>query len=130
MKKYKVNVNGTVYEITLEVMDGAPAAAPAAPAAPPALPAAPRALPAGSACSGQQRGVAVLGLCGDTTGAGSAGRHREVPRGKRRGAGTSLPPLQVLGRLQEQPDAGPDAGPVVTDRRHRRAAGPGRAEPG
>jgi len=38
MKKYKVNVNGTVYEITLEVMDGAapvaaPAAAPAAPAA-------------------------------------------------------------------------------------------------
>ena len=32
MKKYKVNVNGTVYEITLEVMDGAPAAAPAAPA--------------------------------------------------------------------------------------------------
>ena len=33
MKKYKVNVNGTVYEITLEVMDGAPAA-PAAPAAP------------------------------------------------------------------------------------------------
>ena len=28
MKKYKVNVNGTVYEITLEVMDGAPAAAP------------------------------------------------------------------------------------------------------
>jgi len=37
MKKYKVNVNGTVYEITLEVMDGAaPVAAPAAaaPAAP------------------------------------------------------------------------------------------------
>ena len=33
MKKYKVNVNGSVYEITLEVMDGAPAAAPAAPAA-------------------------------------------------------------------------------------------------
>lgn len=43
MKKYKVNVNGTVYEITLEVMDGAPAAAPAAPAA--AAPAA--AAPAG-----------------------------------------------------------------------------------
>ena len=39
MKKYKVNVNGTVYEITLEVMDGAPAAAPAAPAAPAAAPA-------------------------------------------------------------------------------------------
>ena len=48
MKKYKVNVNGTVYEITLEVMDGAPAAAPAAPAAAPAAPAAPAAAaPAG-----------------------------------------------------------------------------------
>lgn len=39
MKKYKVNVNGTVYEVAIEVMDGAapvaaPAAAPAAPAAP------------------------------------------------------------------------------------------------
>ena len=45
MKKYKVNVNGTVYEITLEVMDGAPAAAPAAPAAAPAAPVA--AAPAG-----------------------------------------------------------------------------------
>ena len=39
MKKYKVNVNGTVYEVAIEVMDGAapvaaaPAAAPAAPAA-------------------------------------------------------------------------------------------------
>ena len=43
MKKYKVNVNGSVYEITLEVMDGAPAAAPAAAA--PAAPAA--AAPAG-----------------------------------------------------------------------------------
>ena len=42
MKKYRVNVNGTVYEVTLEVMDGpapvAPAAAPA-PAAPAAVPA-------------------------------------------------------------------------------------------
>ena len=47
MKKYKVNVNGTMYEITLEVCDvdevkSAPAAAPAAPAAP-----APAAAPAG-----------------------------------------------------------------------------------
>jgi len=39
MKKYKVNVNGTVYEVTVEAMDGAapvaaaPAAAPAAPVA-------------------------------------------------------------------------------------------------
>ena len=40
MKKYKVNVNGTVYEVAIEPMDGAaPAAAPAAPAA--AAPAAP-----------------------------------------------------------------------------------------
>ena len=30
MKKYKVNVNGTVYEITVEAMDGAAAPAPAA----------------------------------------------------------------------------------------------------
>ena len=31
MKKYKVNVNGTVYEVAIEVMDGAaPAPAPAA----------------------------------------------------------------------------------------------------
>ena len=40
MKKYKVNVNGTVYEVAIEVMDGAapvaaaPAPAPAAAAAP------------------------------------------------------------------------------------------------
>ena len=40
MKKYKVNVNGTVYEVTVEAMDGtapvaaAPAAAAPAPAAP------------------------------------------------------------------------------------------------
>ena len=46
MKKYKVNVNGTMYEITLEVVDEgdsaaeAPKAAPAAPAAPASAPAA------------------------------------------------------------------------------------------
>ncbi len=36
MKKYKVNVNGTAYEVTVELMDGAaaPAAAPASAAAP------------------------------------------------------------------------------------------------
>ena len=44
MKKYKVNVNGTLYEITLEVCDAAEAAAPAAPAAQPAP--APAAAPA------------------------------------------------------------------------------------
>lgn len=37
MKKYRVNVNGTVYEVAIEVMDGsAPVAAPAAPVAAPA----------------------------------------------------------------------------------------------
>ncbi|MDE7009903.1 MAG: biotin/lipoyl-binding protein [Oscillospiraceae bacterium] len=37
MKKYKVNVNGTVYEVAIEVMDGAaPVAAAPAPAAAPA----------------------------------------------------------------------------------------------
>ena len=38
MKKYKVNVNGTLYEVEIEEMTGAPAAA-AAPAAPVAAPA-------------------------------------------------------------------------------------------
>ena len=42
MKKYRVNVNGTAYEVELEEMNGAPAAAPvaAAPAAPAHAPAA------------------------------------------------------------------------------------------
>ncbi len=52
MKKYRVNVNGTVYEVALEVMDGpapaAPAPAPAAPASAPAPAPAPAApVPAG-----------------------------------------------------------------------------------
>lgn len=38
MKKYRVNVNGTVYEVELEDISGS---APAAPAAAPAVPAAP-----------------------------------------------------------------------------------------
>ena len=45
MKKYRVTVNGTVYEVELEEITGAvpaaPGAAPAAPAAAPAAPAAP-----------------------------------------------------------------------------------------
>ena len=48
MKKYKVNVNGSVYEVEIELIDGA--AAPAAPAAAPAAPVAapaPAAAPAG-----------------------------------------------------------------------------------
>ena len=48
MKKYRVNVNGNLYEITLEVVDGAapaPVAAAPAPAAAPAAPA-PAAAPA------------------------------------------------------------------------------------
>lgn len=49
MKKYRVNVNGTVYEVELEEITGAAAAAPvAAPAAPAPAPAAPvAAAPAG-----------------------------------------------------------------------------------
>ena len=34
MKKYRVNINGTVYEVELEEMTGAPAAAPVAAPAP------------------------------------------------------------------------------------------------
>ena len=45
MKAYRVNVNGNVYEITLEVIDKADIKAPAAPAAAPA-PAATPAVPA------------------------------------------------------------------------------------
>jgi len=45
MKKYRVNVNGTVYEVAIEPMDGA-AAASAAPAPAAAAPA-PAAVPAG-----------------------------------------------------------------------------------
>ena len=40
MKKYRVTVNGTVYEVELEELTGsAPVSAPAAPAAAPACPA-------------------------------------------------------------------------------------------
>ena len=46
MKAYKVNVNGNVYEITIEVIDKADIKAPAAPAPAPA--AAPVAAPAGA----------------------------------------------------------------------------------
>ncbi len=56
MKKYKVNVNGTEYEITLEVVDGAApvaAPAPAAVAAAPA-PAAPAPAAAPAAANGEQ----------------------------------------------------------------------------
>lgn len=45
MKKYRVNVNGTQYDITLEVLEGEAAAAPAPKAAPAAAPKA--AAPAG-----------------------------------------------------------------------------------
>ena len=48
MKKYRVNVNGTVYEVELEEITGGAAAAPAAAAAAPvATPAAPASAPAG-----------------------------------------------------------------------------------
>ena len=48
MKMYKVNVNGTVYEVSIEVMDGVPAA-PAAPVAAPAAAPAAEAAPAPAA---------------------------------------------------------------------------------
>ena len=59
MKKYKVNVNGTAYEITLEVVDEneAASAAPAAPAAPAPVavpaPVAPVAAPAPAPAGGE-----------------------------------------------------------------------------
>ena len=48
MKAYKVNVNGNVYEITIEVIDKADIKAPAAQAPAPAPAAAPVAAPAGA----------------------------------------------------------------------------------
>ena len=56
MKQYKVNVNGTLYEITLEVVEGAEiAAAPApAPAATPVAAPAPAAAPAAPVAEGGQ----------------------------------------------------------------------------
>ena len=48
MKAYKVNVNGNVYEITIEVIDKADIKAPAAKAQAPAPAAAPGAAPAGA----------------------------------------------------------------------------------
>mgnify|MGYP002537736553 CR=1 FL=1 len=54
MKKYKVNVNGSLYEITLEVVDDValPESAPAAQATAPAASAAPTAQPAPSSEAG------------------------------------------------------------------------------
>ena len=52
MKVYKVNVNGTMYEVTLEVMEGAAPAAPAAAPAPAAA-ATPAATPAAAPAGGE-----------------------------------------------------------------------------
>ena len=52
MKKYRVNVNGTVYEVELEEMTGAPGV----PAAPAAAPAAPAAAPA----AGGEKGTSPM----------------------------------------------------------------------
>ena len=64
MKKYKVNVNGTAYEVEIEEMTGAPAAAPAA--APVA--AAPAAAGAGEKITSPMPGniLAVNVAAGDT----------------------------------------------------------------
>ena len=60
MKKYRVNVNGTVYEVAIEVMDGsAPVAAPATSAAPAAPVAAPAPAPAPAPAAGPASGEKV-----------------------------------------------------------------------
>lgn len=53
MKMYKVNVNGTTYEVTLEVCDVADVKAAPAPAAAPAAPAAPAAAPVAAPAGGE-----------------------------------------------------------------------------
>ena len=62
MKKYKVNVNGTAYEVEIEEMTGAPAAAPVA-----AAPAAPAASGAGESLTSPMPGniLAVNVAAGD-----------------------------------------------------------------
>ena len=67
MKKYRVNVNGTAYEVEIEEMTGAPAAAPvAAPAAAPAP--TPAAGGAGESINAHMPGniLAVNVVAGDT----------------------------------------------------------------
>ena len=54
MKKYRVNVNGTVYDITLEVLEGEAAKAPAPAAAAAPAPAAPAPAPAAAPVAGGQ----------------------------------------------------------------------------
>jgi len=54
MKMYRVNVNGNVYEITLEVVDAAEVKAAPAPAAAPAPVAAPVAAPAAAPANGEK----------------------------------------------------------------------------
>ena len=63
MKKYRVNVNGTAYEVEIEEMNGAPAAAPVA-----AAPAAPAASGAGESITSPMPGniLAVNVAAGDT----------------------------------------------------------------
>ena len=67
MKKYKVNVNGTAYEVEIEEMTGAPAAAPVA-----AAPAAPAASGAGESITSPMPGniLAVNVKDGDSVKAG------------------------------------------------------------
>ena len=62
MKKYRVNVNGTAYEVEIEEMTGAPAAAPVA-----AAPAAPAASGAGESITSPMPGniLAVNVVAGD-----------------------------------------------------------------
>ena len=66
MKKYRVNVNGTAYEVEIEEMNGAPAAAPVA-AAPAAAPV-PAASGAGESITSPMPGniLAVNVAAGDT----------------------------------------------------------------
>lgn len=57
MKKYKVNVNGTVYEVTVELMDGAAPVAAAPAAAAPAPAPAPAAVAGGEKVSAPMPGT-------------------------------------------------------------------------
>ena len=60
MKKYRVNVNGTVYEVELEEITGAAAAPAAAPAPAPAPVAAPAPAPVATAAVGGEKVTAPM----------------------------------------------------------------------
>ena len=97
MKKYRVTVNGTVYEVELEELTGAAPAASAsaaAPAAPAAAPAAPAASAEGTPITAPMPGT-ILSVNVSNGQAVKRGRIRAEPHGVEHHVG-GIDPLQQL----------------------------------